>query len=587
MDQQTEFPVEDLPQATRALKFIQLQLMELSKDCGNKLQNGQVSPNCFVELETKLEKILHETRAACKPPPTKPVKTDFDIIKLVSSGAFGTINLVRHKETKQAFAMKQIALQYPNQRDAVLLERDILTYLDHPLVVPMFCSFETVSHMYMTMEYVGGGDFAALLHYNGRFHVDVARFYMAEVVLALEYIHSYGILHRDLKPSNLLISTDGHIKVADFGLSKFGSDSTAAFMTESERRRNAREFSDLETCGTPEFMAPEVFLQTGYGKPVDWWATGVILYNFLYGVTPFSGSNSEQIGVRVTKNDIHWPDAGSPQLDVARRLISRLLQKDPVKRLGTRGASEVKRQPFFRGVNWKNLPYETPPYVPNVENEEDTCCFPVCPPMLPHASSDSDDDQTVSPAEQTDFCTVTFRFNKVYGSPMPLSPCTPMIRVLLSEKPGHSEAKEGQHEIKVFGADLSLIDFSEQRQAALRQSRRDESQCDSTPSPAPQHASPVQMDSACDEDFVVVDFSNIYFSEQSQAFLQQSGQVESQCESTPSPAPHNASPVQMDPVEQWKNAQAMTCSRSPGPLRSSSSSRSSRPKTVATRRRTI
>ncbi|XP_074486652.1 microtubule-associated serine/threonine-protein kinase 2-like [Sebastes fasciatus] len=621
MDQQTEFPVEVLPQATRARKFIQLQLMELSKDCGNTLQNGQVSPNCFVELQTKLEKILHQTRAACKPPPTKPAKRDFKVIKQVARGAFGTVELVRHKKTKKTFAMKLITLQYPNQRDAVLLERDILTYLDHPLIVPMFCSFETESHMYMAMEYVGGGDLADLLQDKRRFRMDLARFYMAELVLAVEYIHSYGILHRDLKPSNLLISTDGHIKVADFGLSKIGSVSTAACLTESERRRNAREFTDLETCGTSVFMAPELFLKTGYGKPIDWWATGIILYNFLYGNVPFSGWNSKETAELVTENDIHFPDAGSPQRDVARNLISRLLEKDPVKRLGTRGASEVKRQPFFRGVDWKNLPYETPPYVPNAE---DTSRFPMC------ASSDSDDDQTVSPAEQTDFCTVAFRFNKVYGSPMPLSPCTPMNRVLLSEKPGHSEPKEGQQEIEAFDEgfcdstpsppphhaspgqigpkyfdsdsdgedeDVSNMHFGEasQRQsgwdesqsdstpsppphhaspgqmdsvyfngdpdgededvsnmhfieASHRQSGRDESQCDSTPSPAPNHVSPGQIvskyfDSDSDEE----DVSNMHFIEASH---RQSGRNESQCDSTPSPPPHHASPVQMDPVEE-------------------------------------
>ncbi|XP_074476980.1 microtubule-associated serine/threonine-protein kinase 3-like [Sebastes fasciatus] len=120
----------------------------------------------------------------------------------------------------------------------------------------MYCSFETVGQLYMTMEYVKGGDLEDLLQNKRRFRMDMARFYMAELVLAVEYIHSYSILHRDLKPSNLLISKEGHIK-ADFGLSKIGSVSTAALMTEADCRRNAREFTDSETCGTPVFMAPE------------------------------------------------------------------------------------------------------------------------------------------------------------------------------------------------------------------------------------------------------------------------------------------------------------------------------------------
>ncbi|XP_037610256.1 microtubule-associated serine/threonine-protein kinase 3-like isoform X2 [Sebastes umbrosus] len=140
--------------------------------------------------------------------------------------------------------MKQVGLKYANQGAAVLLERDMLTCLDNPLVVnplvvPMYCSFETVGQLYMTMEYVKGGDLEDLLQNKRRFRMDMARFYMAELVLAVEYIHSYSILHRDLKPSNLLISKEGHIK-ADFGLSKIGSVSTAALMTEADCRRNAR-----------------------------------------------------------------------------------------------------------------------------------------------------------------------------------------------------------------------------------------------------------------------------------------------------------------------------------------------------------
>ncbi|XP_037622939.1 microtubule-associated serine/threonine-protein kinase 3-like [Sebastes umbrosus] len=496
--------------------------------------------------------------------------------------------------------MKQIALKYPSQRADVLLERDMLTYLDHPLVVPMYCSFETVGQMYMTMEYVKGGDLEDLLEKEKHFRMDMAHFYMAELVLAVEYIHSYGILHMDLKPSNLLITKEGHIKVADFGLSKIGSVSTAALMTEADCRRNAREFTDTETCGTPVFMAPELYLKTGYGKPVDWWAAGVILYNLLYGVVPFDGNNKKEVAKLVTEDDIHFPDGGHPSLEFARQLISGLLEKDPVRRLGTRGASEVKRHPFFQGVDWKKLPYETPPYVPDVKKMLDGSSFSCTPSKLRLTSSDSDDDDyDEPPTGQTNFCTVAFRFNKVYGSPMPLSPCTPMNRRLLSAKPGDSEAKEEQQEIEASdegfsdeedsddmgfseaclgqsghgesqsdnsspsphhsapgqmdsvyfdsdsdGEDNSKFNF---RLPCLRQSGRDESQSDSAPTPPPHHAAPVQMDSEyIDRDSEWEDISQ----HSSEASLRQSGQDESQCDSAPSPAPHHASPVQMDPVEE-------------------------------------
>lgn len=156
---------------------------------------------------------------------TIPSEHDFDVVKLISNGAYGAVYLVKHKQSRQRFAMKKINknnLMLRNQVEQVFAERDILSFADNPFVVSMYCSFETKKHLCLVMEYVEGGDCANLLKNIGPFPPDMARFYFAETVLAVEYLHSYGIVHRDLKPDNLLITALGHIKLTDFGLSKMG-----------------------------------------------------------------------------------------------------------------------------------------------------------------------------------------------------------------------------------------------------------------------------------------------------------------------------------------------------------------------------
>lgn len=209
-----------------------------------------------------------------------PSEEDFEVTKLISNGAYGAVYLVKHKTTRQRFAMKKINknnLILRNQVEQVFAERDILSFVENPFVVSMCCSFETRKHLCLVMEYVEGGDCAYLLKNIGPLPFDMARFYFAETVLAVEYLHSYGIVHRDLKPDNLLITALGHIKLTDFGLSKMGLMSLATNLYEGYIDSETRQFSDKQVYGTPEYIAPEVILRQGYGKPVDWWSMGIIL----------------------------------------------------------------------------------------------------------------------------------------------------------------------------------------------------------------------------------------------------------------------------------------------------------------------
>uniref|UniRef100_A0AAQ5Z097 non-specific serine/threonine protein kinase n=1 Tax=Amphiprion ocellaris TaxID=80972 RepID=A0AAQ5Z097_AMPOC len=383
-------PDSSLPLADGVLGFIQHQLVELVRDCLDKSQKGLVTSRYFAELQEKLEKLLHEAYERSESEEvtvitqlvrkiliiiSRParlleclefdpeefyhlleaaeghakvgqgIKTDIPRYIISQLGltrdlleGIQAVYLVRHKETRQRFAMKKINRQnlvLRNQIQQAFVERDILTFAENPFVVSMFCSFETRRHLCMVMEYVEGGDCANLLKNMGPLPVEMTRMYFAETVLALEYLHNYGIVHRDLKPDNLLITSMGHIKLTDFGLSKIGLMNMTTNLYEGHMEKDTREFIDKQVCGTPEYIAPEVILRQGYGKPVDWWAMGIILYEFLVGCVPFFGDTPEELFGQVVSDEIIWPEGGDALPADAQDLITRLLRQSPLDRLGT------------------------------------------------------------------------------------------------------------------------------------------------------------------------------------------------------------------------------------------------------------
>ncbi|XP_041646674.1 microtubule-associated serine/threonine-protein kinase 2 isoform X3 [Cheilinus undulatus] len=363
------------------------------------------------------------TVPAAPPPPAKtktPREEDFENIKLISNGAYGAVFLVRHKETRQRFAMKKINKQnliLRNQIQQAFVERDILTFAENPFVVSMFCSFETRRHLCMVMEYVEGGDCATLLKNIGALPVDMARMYFAETVLALEYLHNYGIVHRDLKPDNLLITSMGHIKLTDFGLSKIGLMSLTTNLYEGHIEKDTREFLDKQVCGTPEYIAPEVILRQGYGKPVDWWAMGVILYEFLVGCAPFFGDTPEELFGQVISDEIIWPEEDEALPQDAQDLISKLLRQNPLERLGTGSAFEVKQHPFFTELDWNSLLRQKAEFIPQLESEDDTSYFDTRSDRYHHVDSEEEDDTNDDEhVELRQFSSCSPRFSKVYSS---------------------------------------------------------------------------------------------------------------------------------------------------------------------------
>ncbi|KAK6921270.1 Protein kinase domain [Dillenia turbinata] len=288
---------------------------------------------------------------------------DFEIIKPISRGAFGRVFLAKKRTTGDLFAIK----------------------------VRFFYSFTCRENLYLVMEYLNGGDLYSLLRNLGCLDEDVARVYIAEVVLALEYLHSLRVVHRDLKPDNLLIAHDGHIKLTDFGLSKVGLINSTDDLSGpavrgtsllgddepqlpvSERQRDRRK--KRSAVGTPDYLAPEILLGTGHGTSADWWSVGVILFELIVGIPPFNAEHPQTIFDNILNRNIPWPHVPEEMSLEAQDLIDKLLTEDPYQRLGARGASEVKQHVFFKDINWDTLARQKAAFVPSSESAFDTSYF--------------------------------------------------------------------------------------------------------------------------------------------------------------------------------------------------------------------
>ncbi|XP_027122797.1 probable serine/threonine protein kinase IREH1 isoform X1 [Coffea arabica] len=318
---------------------------------------------------------------------------DFEIIKPISRGAFGRVFLAKKRTTGDLFAIKVLKkadMIRKNAVESILAERDILITVRNPFVVRFFYSFTCRENLYLVMEYLNGGDLYSLLRNLGCLDEDVARVYIAEVVLALEYLHSMRIVHRDLKPDNLLIAHDGHIKLTDFGLSKVGlinstddlsgpAVSGTSLMEEDDSHISASYSQDRRkkrsAVGTPDYLAPEILLGMGHGFTADWWSVGVILFELIVGIPPFNAEHPQKIFDNILNRKIPWPRVPEEMSPEALDLIDQLMTEDPNQRLGARGASEVKQLPFFRDINWDTLARQKAAFVPASENAIDTSYF--------------------------------------------------------------------------------------------------------------------------------------------------------------------------------------------------------------------
>ncbi|KAI8644424.1 kinase-like domain-containing protein [Parasitella parasitica] len=291
---------------------------------------------------------------------------DFNFLFVLGKGNFGKVMLAEDKYDKRLYAVKVLKKRFIIDNDeieSVRSEKRIFQAANrekHPFLIGLQSCFQTESRIYFVMEYVSGGDL--MWHIQREpFSERRAKFYACQVLLALEYFHSQGIIYRDLKLDNIMLGLDGHIKVADYGLCKeniWHDDTTGTF------------------CGTPEFMAPEILLEQKYGRAVDWWAFGVLVYEMLLGQSPFRGEDEDEIFDAILEDEILYP------VNMSRDSVSicqRLLNRDPKKRLGagSSDAAEIKEHPFFSGVNWDDMLAKRvpPPFCPSITGPLDTSNF--------------------------------------------------------------------------------------------------------------------------------------------------------------------------------------------------------------------
>ncbi|KAL2019853.1 hypothetical protein VTK56DRAFT_9115 [Thermocarpiscus australiensis] len=290
----------------------------------------------------------------------------FNFLAVLGKGNFGKVMLAETKKTRKLYAIKVLKKEFIIENDeieSIKSEKRVFLIANrerHPFLTNLHACFQTETRVYFVMEYISGGDL--MLHIQrGQFGTKRAQFYAAEVCLALKYFHENGVIYRDLKLDNILLTLDGHIKIADYGLCKedmwYGS-TTSTF------------------CGTPEFMAPEILLDKKYGRAVDWWAFGVLIYQMLLQQSPFRGEDEDEIYDAILADEPLYP-IHMPRDSVS--ILQKLLTREPDQRLGSgpTDAQEVMSQPFFRNINWDDIYHKRvqPPFLPTIKSPTDTSNF--------------------------------------------------------------------------------------------------------------------------------------------------------------------------------------------------------------------
>eukprot|EP01129_Flabellula_baltica_P010457 TRINITY_DN4421_c0_g1_i1.p1 TRINITY_DN4421_c0_g1~~TRINITY_DN4421_c0_g1_i1.p1 ORF type:complete len:460 (-),score=86.96 TRINITY_DN4421_c0_g1_i1:43-1422(-) len=280
---------------------------------------------------------------------------DFERMLIVGKGTYGVVYLCEHRETGEQYAMKVINKEYIRQKNQIkntMAEMSILARMRHPFIMRLHYAFQSKNSLYLILDFVNGGELFRHLEFFDKLNEDRARFYIAEIILAIEFLHENGIMYRDLKPENVLIDASGHIVLTDFGLSK-----------ELEEEELTDSF-----CGTPEYFAPEMIGTEGYTMDIDWYAIGILLYEIVVGSPPFESEDEDHLYRQILNDQIRYPKYLSSEVV---DLISCLTKKEKADRLID--PEEIKKHPFFSQIDWEKL-YEKeiePPYIPDLDGPDD------------------------------------------------------------------------------------------------------------------------------------------------------------------------------------------------------------------------
>ncbi|KAI8885711.1 Pkinase-domain-containing protein [Backusella circina FSU 941] len=313
--------------------------------------------------------------------------SSFSKMRMLGKGDVGKVYLVKQKGTDKVMAMKVLSKKEMLRRNKVkrvLAEQEILSSANHPFIVSLYHSFQSQDRLYFVMEYCLGGEFFRALQSrpNKCLPEEGAKFYAAEVISALEYLHLQGFIYRDLKPENILLHHTGHLMLTDFDLSKQSLPPGPPSIPPSiDTRTCTAQLRTNSFVGTEEYIAPEVIKGWGHASSVDFWTLGILIFEMLYGTTPFKGSIRNETFSNILRLDVAFPEKSKkyqhqmkyePQAVTSdcKALIRRLLDKKEDKRLGSKsGASEVKAHPFFKSINFALLRNMTPPIVPGTNGD--------------------------------------------------------------------------------------------------------------------------------------------------------------------------------------------------------------------------
>ena len=393
------------------------------------------------------EEILHKEGENLRKKRKKISIFDFEPLKIIGKGAFGEVRVCRYIPNNTIVAIKKMKKEEMHKKNQVLhvrAERDVLSEAKNEWIVDLKFSFQDQNYLYLGMEFLPGGDLMSLLMARDILPEQEAKFYAAEIVMAIESVHKLDCIHRDLKPDNVLIDSDGHIKLSDFGLTKkldiklidnnlqnelrnFGNNNYGT--NSNSRAKNlsyAQQFSQFKsmknkkrrafaysTVGTPDYIAPEVIRQKGYGQEIDWWSLGVIMFEMMIGYPPFFSESSTE----TCKKILDWKNTLNirPEANISKEAedILRKLITDPENRLGVNGADEIKSHPFFKGIDWNHIK-ETliPPFIPDLKNNYDTKYFDEFEEDEPFYPINNDSNNKGKKFQKKDMCFVDFTYNR-------------------------------------------------------------------------------------------------------------------------------------------------------------------------------
>ena len=342
-----------------------------------KIQNLNINEEQKMKIINEINEIeIQKSRKIRE----KQTIREYESLKIIGRGAFGEVHVCREIKTGKIYAVKKIKkdiLLQKNQIIHIRSEQKFMSKVKSPWIVDLKASFQEDDYLYLVMEFCQGGDFMNLLIKKDILSEDEARFYTAELILAVESIHKLDCIHRDIKPDNILIDKNGHIKLSDFGLAKISENlGQSPILYNKKNKKNRPTHQKNFSCvGTAYYVAPEVLKKTGYSEDIDWWRVGVIFFEMLVGYAPFCSEETKDVCYKV----INWKKFLKIPDDIvlsreAEDLIAKMINNSN-ERLGKNGVEEIKAHPFFKNVNWNNIRNTEAPFIPELKNDYDTKYF--------------------------------------------------------------------------------------------------------------------------------------------------------------------------------------------------------------------